>query len=182
MPRYASEEELYADLGATLRAAAADSELGAKLKGADAVIQHRLSEPSATVTLDARASREPRVELGETSLVPDVVMSMSSDTAHALWTGQLQLVRALASGEIAAKGPVGRVLKHLGLAGPLSGRYEDLKLASDAEPAETAATTEDEPSDAEVVPDPDAVEDAQIGDDADTAPDDPDTSGEPASG
>jgi putative sterol carrier protein len=126
MPQYASEQELYEGLGAVLSAAATDAVLSLQLKGADAVVQHRLRDPQATVTLDARASKQPRVDLGETKLEPDVVLSMSGDTAHELWNGRLNVTLALAGGDIAAKGPVGKLLKHVALVEPLSKRYEEL--------------------------------------------------------
>jgi hypothetical protein len=72
-----------------------------------------VSEPTATLTLDARKKSGAKVELGETELEPDIVFALEADTAHELLNGELNLTTALASGAIATKGPVTKVLKLL---------------------------------------------------------------------
>lgn len=113
MSRFATEQEVYDDLGKILASAAADEGLSARLKETDAVVQYRVSEPAATLTLDARKQSGATVELGETKLEPEIVFALEADVAHDLLNGELNLTSALASGAIATKGPVTKVLKLL---------------------------------------------------------------------
>jgi putative sterol carrier protein len=141
MSRFATEQEVYDDLGKILASAAADESLSARLKETDAVVQYRVSEPTATLTLDARKKSSATVELGETKLEPEIVFALEADVAHDLLNGKLNLTSALASGAIATKGPVTKVLRLL----PVT---LELSEATDAEPAAPAV--------ADVIPEADA--------------------------
>jgi hypothetical protein len=120
MSRFATEQEVYDDLGKILASAAADKGLSERLKETDAVVQYRVSEPTATMTLDARKKSETKVELGETKLEPEIVFALDGDTAHELLSGEINLTAALASGAIATKGPVTKVLRLLPVTTQLS--------------------------------------------------------------
>src|SRR6476469_9999619 len=106
MSRFATEQEVYDDLGKLLASAAADEGLSARLTQTDAVVQYRVSEPTATLTLDARKKSCTNGEFGETKLEPEIVFALEADVAHDLLNGELNLTSALASGAIATKGPV----------------------------------------------------------------------------
>src|ERR1019366_2298302 len=54
---------------------------------------------------------EGKVDLGETQLEPEVIMTMDADTAHRFWLGKVNVTMALARGQIKAKGPVAKILK-----------------------------------------------------------------------
>jgi hypothetical protein len=118
MPHFASEQDVYEQIGKLFEEQLADAEVATALKQADTIVQYRYREPEATVTLDVRANAEPRVDLGATELEPEVVISMNADTAHALSEGRVNVTVALASGEIRTKGPIAKILKLIGLARP----------------------------------------------------------------
>src|SRR3954447_7257003 len=113
MSRFSTEQEVYDDLGKILSSAAADEVLSTRLKETDAVVQYRVSEPVATMTVDTRQKSGVAVELGETELEPEIVFALDADVAHELFNGELNLTSALASGAIATKGPVTKVLRLL---------------------------------------------------------------------
>lgn len=115
MPQFASEQEVYEQIGKHFEELLADAETANALKQADTIVQYRYREPDATVTVDVREGAEPRVDLGETELEPEVVVSMDADTAHALSQGRVNVPVALASGDIRTKGPVAKILKLIGL-------------------------------------------------------------------
>lgn len=159
MSRFATEQEVYDDLGKILVSAAADEGLSARLKETDAVVQYRVSEPTATLTLDARKRSGTKVELGETKLEPDIVFALEADVAHDLLNGELNLTAALSSGAIATKGPVTKVLKLLPVTTSL-GAAPAVEQEADAEP-EPAADAEPEAPAIEEAPANEAPADAE---------------------
>ncbi|HWI21171.1 MAG TPA: SCP2 sterol-binding domain-containing protein [Baekduia sp.] len=166
MARFASEQEVYDDLGRLLANAAADGDTSARLKQVDAVVQYRIKDPVATITLDARAKLEATVDLGETNLEPEIVFSLDADTARELLYGELNLTAALAAGDIATKGPVTKVLKYLPV--NLSGAPDAAAATETPAPEEPSADTTDVPAG-----DPDASDETVAGDmasDDDAAP------------
>jgi putative sterol carrier protein len=66
------------------------------------------------------------VDLGETDMDPEVVMSMEADTAHRFWLGSVNVTVALARGQMKAKGPVAKILKLVPLTKPIFPRYRKL--------------------------------------------------------
>ena len=123
MPLFAGEEDVYAHLGRLFEEMVADPELGPQVQRADTIVQYRYHDPESTITVDIRADVEPRVELGDTELEPEVVMSMDADTAHRFFLGQVNVTVALARGQIKAKGPVAKILKLVPLVKPVFPRY-----------------------------------------------------------
>ena len=65
-----------------------------------------------------------RVDCGETTMEPEVVMSMEADTAHRFWLGKVNVTVALARGQMKAKGPVAKILKLVPLTKPIFPRYK----------------------------------------------------------
>jgi putative sterol carrier protein len=139
MSRFSTDQEVYDDLGKILTSAAADEGLSTRLKETDAVVQYRVTDPEATLTLDARKKSGTKVELGETKLEPEIVFSLAADTAHQLLNGELNLTAALASGEIATKGPVTKVLRLLPVTTSLGGAPEAPSSEAPAESKEPEA-------------------------------------------
>ena len=142
MSRFATEQEVYEDLGKLLTSAAADEGLSTRLKETDAVVQYRVTDPVATLTVDARKRSGTKVELGETKLEPEIVFSLAADTAHDLLNGELNLTAALASGDIATKGPVTKVLKLLPVTISLSGAPREAPAAAQSLRSGTPAEAE----------------------------------------
>ena len=48
------------------------------------------------------------MDLGETDLEPEVVMTMDADMAHLFWLGKVNVTVALARGQMKANGPGGQ--------------------------------------------------------------------------
>src|SRR4051812_31046837 len=111
MGHFKDEDDVYAFVGRLFQELAEDEELAEKLKKADTTVQYRMSDPDSAVTCEMRPERDVRVDLGPTDLDPEVIMSMSADTAHRFWLGKVEVTVALAQGDIEAKGPVAKVLR-----------------------------------------------------------------------
>src|SRR4051795_677814 len=111
MAHFETDAEVYDQLGGILNNLVYNSARREQLRQADAVVQFAFRQPDATVTLDVRANKTPRIELGESKLRADVVLAMDADTGRALLTGELSPTVALARGDVRTKGPVSKVLR-----------------------------------------------------------------------
>jgi len=111
MAHFESDAEVYDQLGGILNNLVYNSARREQLRQADAVVQFAFRQPDATVTIDMRARKPARIDLGETKLRADVVLAMDADTGRALLTGELSPTLALARGDVRTKGPVGKVLR-----------------------------------------------------------------------
>ena len=124
MPFFKDADDLYGTLGRFLQELVADPELGPALKRADTTFQLRLRQPDAIVTVGAPQDDQPaKVDLGDTTLQPEVVLQMDADTAHRFWLGDVNVAVALARGDIRARGPVAKILKIVPLVTPGFQRY-----------------------------------------------------------
>ena len=123
MTLFAGEEDVYAHIGRLFEDLVADPELAPQFQRADTIVQYRYRDPEATITVDIRAEVQPRVDLGDTELDPEVVMSMDADTAHRFFLGRVNVTVALARGQIKAKGPVAKILKLVPLVKPVFPLY-----------------------------------------------------------
>src|SRR4051794_31431938 len=111
MAHFESDAEVYDQLGGILNNLVYNSARREQLRQADAVVQFAFREPDATVTLDMRANKPARIDLGETKLRADVVLAMDADIGRALLTGELSPTVALARGDVRTKGSVAKVLR-----------------------------------------------------------------------
>jgi hypothetical protein len=123
-------DEVYRYIGKLFQDLADDEELGPKFRSANTVVQYRYRQPESQITVRLREGEDRRVDLGETDLDPEVVMSMEADTAHRFWLGKVNITVALARGQIKAKGPVAKILKLVPLVRPVFPRYR--KMLEDA--------------------------------------------------
>jgi hypothetical protein len=123
MAYFASDAEVYEHLGRLLRDVAADDELGRPFARANTIVQYQLRRPDAVMTVGAGEGDERTVDLGETSLRPEVVLRMDADVAHRFWLGNVNPAVALARGEMTARGPVAKVLELLPLGTAIFERY-----------------------------------------------------------
>src|SRR3954469_16281367 len=147
MAHFETDAEVYDQLGGILNNLVYNSARREQLRQADAVVQFAFRQPDATVTLDVRANKTPRIDLGETKLRADVVFAMDADTGRALLTGELSPTVALARGDVRTKGPVSKVLR---LVPATVGAHEveaDLDPEPQPEPA-PAPTAEAAPAEA----------------------------------
>jgi hypothetical protein len=124
MPYFKDADDVYANLGLFLRQLAVDPELTDALKRLDTTFQLRLRNPESVLTMRTPGEeREPQVDLGDTTLHPEVVLQLDADMAHRFWLGELNPAVALAKGEIRTRGPVSKVLGLVPLVKPGYTRY-----------------------------------------------------------
>jgi hypothetical protein len=108
---FTDEHEVYEHIGGLLAELARDDDLVPTVQQADTVVQWALRNPEATITIDLRPGGPVRIDLGPTSLVPEVVLIMDADVKHRFWLGRQNVTVALARGQIRARGPVAPVLR-----------------------------------------------------------------------
>jgi putative sterol carrier protein len=147
MAHYETDAEVYDQLGGILTNLVYNAARREQLHQADAVVQFAFRHPDATVTLDVRANKQARVDLGDTKLRADVILAMDADTGRAILHGELNPTLALARGEVRTKGPVGKVLR---VVPATVGAHEveaDLPIEAPPEP-QAAPPTEAAPAEA----------------------------------
>ena len=130
MAYFNDADEVYRYIGKLFQDLSDDEELGPKFRSANTVVQYRYREPESQITVRLREGEDGRVDLGDTDLEPEVVMTMEADTAHRFWLGKVNVTVALARGQIKAKGPVAKILKLVPLVRPVFPRYR--KMLQDA--------------------------------------------------
>ena len=123
MPYFKDADEVYEFIGALFSELATDDDLGPKFRKANTIVQYRYTNPEAVITVKMIDGEEGQVDVGETDLEPEVVMSMEADTAHKFWLGKVNVTVALARGQMKAKGPVAKILKLVPLVKPVFPRY-----------------------------------------------------------
>ncbi len=126
MPYFKSADEVYEFIGRLFEDLAHDEELGPKFRQANTVVQYRYTNPESQITVKMIEGEDPEVDLGETGLEPEVVMTMEADTAHKFWLGKINVTVALARGQMKAKGPVAKILKLVPLVKPVFPRYRQM--------------------------------------------------------
>jgi putative sterol carrier protein len=130
MAHFKDADEVYRFIGQLFVDVAQDDELAPKFQKADTIVQYRYRDPESQVTVSLREEDDGRVDLGETTMEPEVVMTMDVDTAHRFWLGKVNVTVALARGQMKAKGPVAKILKLVPLTRPIFPRYR--KMLEDA--------------------------------------------------
>jgi hypothetical protein len=124
--RFKDESDVYAFIGRLFQELAADPELAPQFQRANTTVQYQMSDPVSQITTDLRPDRAIRVDLGPSNLEPEVVMTLSADTAHRFWLGKVNITTALSRGEIKARGPVAKILRLVPLVEPSFPRYEQI--------------------------------------------------------
>ena len=126
MPYFKDADEVYATLGKLFQDLAVDDELAPKFRQANTIVRYEFTDPDSAVTVRLQEGQPGDVDLGESEMEPEVTMSMTADTAHRFWLGQVNITVALARGQIKAKGPVAKILKLVPLTKPVFPRYKAL--------------------------------------------------------
>jgi putative sterol carrier protein len=130
MGHFKDDDEVYRFIGRLFQELAQDDELAPKFQKANTIVQYQYRDPESQITVSLREEDDGRVDLGETTMSPEVVMTMDADTAHRFWLGKVNVTVALARGQMKAKGPVAKILKLLPLTKPVFPRYR--KMLEDA--------------------------------------------------
>jgi putative sterol carrier protein len=123
MGHFKDADEVYRFIGQLFVDIAQDDELAPKFQKANTIVQYQYRDPESQVTVSLREEDDGRVDLGETTMEPEVVMTMDVDTAHRFWLGKVNVTVALARGQMKAKGPVAKILKLVPLTKPIFPRY-----------------------------------------------------------
>jgi hypothetical protein len=123
MPFFKDPDEVYATIGKLFEDLAEDDELAPEFRKANTIVQYRYREPESQITVKLIEGEDGRVDCGETTMEPEVVMTMDADTAHRFWLGQVNVTVALARGQMKAKGPVAKILRLVPLVKPVFPRY-----------------------------------------------------------
>jgi putative sterol carrier protein len=124
-------DEVYAYIGKLFQQLAEDEELAPKFRKANTIVQYQYREPESRITVKLIEGEDGRVDCGETTMEPEVIMTMDADTAHRFWLGQVNVTVALARGQMKAKGPVAKILKLVPLVKPVFPRYRKMLEESD---------------------------------------------------
>lgn len=124
MGLFRDADDVYACIGKVFEIAIADPEIGPKTKEAGITVRFDFTDPESIVYVDFANG-----EVFTGSSTPDteasVRLAMKADDANRFWLGKLNLVMAMAKGQVKAKGSVPEMLKMLPLAKPLYVAYED---------------------------------------------------------
>ena len=123
MTYFKDADEVYETIGKLFAEIAVDDELAPKFRKANTIVRYEYREPESAITVKMIDGEDGVVDLGETDLEPEVVMSMEADTAHKFWLGKVNVTVALARGQMKAKGPVAKILKLVPLVKPVFPRY-----------------------------------------------------------
>ena len=131
MPKFKSSEEVYATIGELMDRAKTDPAVAPKIAKSGVVIQFHYTDPEATTTVNAKSKpTQPGaiidVHQGPTTLKPDIVMTMTSDMANLFWNKKVNLLAALAKGDIKLQGSQLKVLALLPAIEPLYDKYRAL--------------------------------------------------------
>jgi putative sterol carrier protein len=126
LPYFKDADEVYAYIGKLFEDLAADDEMAAKFSKANTIVQYQYREPESRITVKLIEGEDGQVDCGQTTMEPEVVMTMDADTAHRFWLGKVNVTVALARGQMKAKGPVAKILKLVPLVKPVFPRYRQL--------------------------------------------------------
>ena len=123
MAYFKDADEVYRYIGRLFEQLAEDEELAPKFRKANTIVQYQYRDPESQITVRLQEGEDGQVDCGETSMEPEVVMTMDADTAHRFWLGKVNVTVALARGQMKAKGPVAKILKLVPLVKPVFPRY-----------------------------------------------------------
>ena len=126
MAYFKNAEEVYSYIGRLFEELAEDDEMAPKFRKANTIVQYRYREPESQITVKQLEGEGGQVDCGETTMEPEVVMTMDADTAHRFWLGKVNVTVALARGQMKAKGPVAKILKLVPLVKPVFPRYRSM--------------------------------------------------------
>ena len=125
MSYFKNEEEVYDYIGKVFEIAVNEDEFVKATADSGLVVRLTQTDPDAVILIDFPGRK---VTTGDAAAgAPSTVeLKMSSDDSHKFWLGKLNLVMAMAKGQVKAKGSVPEMLKMLPLAKPLYARYESI--------------------------------------------------------
>ncbi len=168
MPHFSSADEIYASLGACLKAAATDPDNAREFQRVGTIVRFETVAPKAQITMKLEADQPVEVEFGESKLRPAAILAMPGDTAQGFWLGEINIITALAQSKMKAQGPVAVILKLVPLVNvvaPLYRAQQEGGGASDAVAEEVVAeedVLEEAAAEGEAVADEEAAADGEV--------------------
>jgi pyruvate formate-lyase/glycerol dehydratase family glycyl radical enzyme len=79
--------------------------------GLDALVQVRLQEPDVALLIDTRGGREMHISPGVAAEKPDLTLTLTADSFHAIYAGQLNVFTAFADRRVRAEGNAALVMQ-----------------------------------------------------------------------
>jgi hypothetical protein len=129
---FSTADDVHEILGRLIQELAVDPELGPRLSALDTVVELNCRHPDAKLTLVAKATEAPSVNLGDAAEgqpAAELVLTMDADVAHALWLGRQNVAIGIARGAIQAKGDSRKIIDLLGMSDQIAPRYTSLLRA-----------------------------------------------------
>src|SRR4026209_1332002 len=126
MPHFKDDQEVYQYIGKLFEDLSVDDELAPKFRKANTIVQYHYRNPESQITVKMIEGEDGVVDCGETSMEPEIVMTMEADTAHKFWLGKVNVTMALAKGQMKARVPVAKILKLVPLVKPVFPRYQKM--------------------------------------------------------
>ena len=125
MGLFRDAQDVYDCIGKIFEEAIADPEIGPQTKEAGLTIRFHFTDPDSFIYVDFA---EGKVLFGDDvrGVEPAIKMGMKADDANKFWLGKMNLVMAMAKGQVRAQGSIPEMLKMLPLAKPLYARYESI--------------------------------------------------------
>ena len=161
MPHFSSADEIYASLGACLKAAATDPDNARDFQRVGTIVRLETVAPKAQITLKLEADQPAEVEFGESKLRPAAILAMPGDVAQGFWLGEVNIITALAQEKMKAQGPVAVILKLVPLVNvvaPLYRAQQEGGVVSEVAEEEEVTTEEDAAVEEGVVAEEEAAE------------------------
>ncbi len=124
MPVYPDSEAVYAVMNQLFGEVMRTPQVLQPLQKTRKVIQIRLTDPDATLTLDGRANPPRFIPGPSKEPAPDFIIRMPTDVIHNVWLGKASLTEAYFAGKI--KLEKGGALSGLGLWNNLSGLFSEV--------------------------------------------------------
>ena len=146
MPHFSSADEIYASLGACLKAAATDPDNARDFQRVGTIVRLETVAPKAQITMKLEADQPAEVEFGESKLRPAAILAMPGDVAQGFWLGEVNIITALAQEKMKAQGPVAVILKLVPLVNvvaPLYRAQQEGGVVSEVAEEEEVTTEED---------------------------------------
>ena len=125
---FKNADEVYGSIGALFEEVKTN-DIAEKIANSNLIIQFKYTDPESVITIDCKNDSDEghlTVVTGETDLKADVTLTMKADLAHKFWFGKVNLLTALTTRKIVAKGPIPKILKLLPTIQPLYKMYPDL--------------------------------------------------------
>jgi hypothetical protein len=105
MPVYQTTEQLDQAIQALFNQIGQDPQAAKSLTDSRLIIRLRISAPALDVVINGRTN-PPKVTYGNTTLRPDLDISVSADSLHQVMLGTLPLGKAVSSGALKVNGSI----------------------------------------------------------------------------